>query len=136
MSRQFSKANTPVEDFVYHAKLLIAALSHVDPEDSLLGIERHVGELDRAAKRIGVVPPIEIATIPYPDGAIPHNAFLRNCLKGHCVIRYPGGDCEGEGGYASHAYGVQMLVEARKAAIVALEQWIVHFQERPITHSE
>jgi len=109
--------------YVFLAKSVIAGL-RINNEDSImLGIEGPLKELETLASSLKLPLPIEIHTIPYPDDIIPHNPFLKERFEGNLIIRYPDG-CY-ESGKAAHTSGLEMLIEARDSAIVALEQWIL-----------
>lgn len=80
------------------------------------------------AKSLAISVPVEIQTIPYPEGAVPHNQFLRDRFEGTCIIRFPDGSVES--GKAAHASGLDLLMESRDSAIVALEQWVLILEEQ------
>jgi hypothetical protein len=113
-----------VTRFSRHTKSIIAALNHYNDKSLMLGIEGHVTQMALAAEMLGIPAPIEIETLPYPDGAVPTNPLLKDRFEGRCVIRFPDGS--EESGRAAHAKSVQLLVEARDSAIVALEQWLIY----------
>jgi hypothetical protein len=70
--------------------------------------------------------PIEIETEPYPEGEEPDDPFLRNCWEGRLEIRFPDGSSER--GTVVHARGIELLIEARQSAILALKQWLIHLK--------
>jgi hypothetical protein len=115
-----------VKRFSCHAHSIIEALRHVGDRDPFLGIQEEVDALARAAEGLGLPSPIEIETVPYPDGVEPHNPSLKSCFEGRYAIRFPGGS--EEWGSLAHANGVELLVDARQSAIVALKQWVIHLQ--------
>jgi hypothetical protein len=115
-----------VKRFSCHAHSIIEALSHVGDRSPFLGIQGELAGLARAAEGLGIPIPIEIETVPYPDGVEPHNPFLKSCWEGRFVIRCP--DRSGERGKAVHAHGVELLIDARQSAIVALKQWVIYLQ--------
>jgi hypothetical protein len=115
-----------VTRFSCHANSVIEALSHVGNRSPFLGIQQELVGLARTAEGLGIPVPIEIETIPYPAGVEPHNPFLRDCMEGRYVIRFPGGS--EERGTVGHAHGVELLIDARQSAIVALKQWLIHLQ--------
>jgi hypothetical protein len=81
----------------------------------------------QAATSLGIAIPIEIETLPYPKGVVPHNPFLQDRFEGSCTIRFPDGSQES--GKVSHASGLELLVESRDSAIVALEQWVLLLED-------
>jgi hypothetical protein len=95
----------------------------------MLGVEGPLDEMAKIARQLGISVPVEIHTLSYPEGVVPHNPFLKDRLEGSCTIRFPDGT--GESGKASHASGLELLVEARDSAIVALEQWALMLEDRP-----
>ena len=95
----------------------------------MLGIEGSIAQMTQAAKSIGIRVPIEIQTLPYPEGVVPHNPFLQNRLEGSCAIRFPDGSEESN--KAAHASGLELLMESRDSAIVALEQWVIVLEDNP-----
>ncbi len=121
-------AGSPATDlakrFSCHAHSIINALSHSD--NPFVGIHEELDGLAHAAESLGIPTPIEIETVPYPDGVEPHNPFLKSCLEGRYRIRFPGGS--EEGGCTTHAHGVECLLDAKQSAIVALKQWLIHLQ--------
>jgi hypothetical protein len=94
----------------------------------MLGIEGPLTQMADVAKALGIPAPIEIQTIPYPQGVVPHNPFLQDRFEGTCTIRFPDGS--EESGKAGHASGLELLMESRDSAIVALEQWVVELEEQ------
>jgi hypothetical protein len=80
------------------------------------------------ANSLGIPTPIEIKTIPYPEDVVPDNPFLQDRYEGTCTIRFPDGS--EESGKAAHASGLELLMESRDSAIVALEQWVVVLEEQ------
>lgn len=113
--------------FVLLAKSVVAGL-RVYTQDSLpSGLEGPLHELEALASSLRLPIPIEIRTIPYPDGIVPDNPFFRDRFEGILTIRFPDGSCES--GKAVHASGLEMLFEARDSAIVALEQWILLIED-------
>jgi hypothetical protein len=126
-----------ISQFRFHSRALIDALDCVDKrittncaEESLLGLTQavrlgvsgHLDGISQAANELGIQVPIEIKTIPYPDGAAPANPFLANRWEGRITIRFPGG--AETGGTAAHVTGEELLVEYQQDAIVALRQWM------------
>jgi len=112
-----------VMEFSRYAKSLIAALDTYDENSIMLGIEGPIAQLARTAKVIGIPVPIEIQTIPYPEGVVAPNPFLQDRFEGSCVIRFPDGS--EESGKCTHVSGLKLLVESRGSAIVALKQWLI-----------
>jgi hypothetical protein len=115
-----------VTRFSRHANSIIEALSHVSNRSPFLGTQEELAGLTRAAEGLGIPIPIEIETVPYPDGVEPHNPFLKCCMEGRYTIRFPGGS--EERGSGTHAHGVELLNDASQSAIVALKQWVIHLQ--------
>jgi hypothetical protein len=116
-----------VKRFSCHANSIIEALSHVGDRSPFVGIHEELDGLARAAEGLGIPTPIEIETVPYPSGVDPTNPFLRDCMEGRCAIRFPGGSEENGG--AVNVHGLELLIEARQSAIVALKQWLIHLQQ-------
>jgi hypothetical protein len=121
-----SAADDVFKRFSCHANSIIAALSHVDNRSPFVGIEEHLKGIAKAGEELGIPTPIEVATDSYPEGVEAANPCLQDRWEGRLVIRFPGGS--EESGSAAHAYGVEMLVEARDSAIVALKQWLIHLE--------
>jgi hypothetical protein len=115
-----------IKQFSCHAHSIIAALSNVGDRSPFLGIQEELDALARAAEGLGLPSPIEIETVPYPDGGEPRNPFLKSCLEGRYAIRFPSGS--EERGSVTHAHGVELLIDARQSVIVALKQWVIHLQ--------
>jgi hypothetical protein len=109
--------------FVVLAKSVVAGLRFYSQDSLPSGLKGPLHELETLASSLKLPIPIEIRTIPYPDGIVPHNPFLRDRLEGILTIRFPDGTYES--GKAAHASGLEMLIEARESAIVALEQWMI-----------
>jgi hypothetical protein len=112
--------------FLGHVKSLIAALETYNENSIMLGIEEHIIQMTRNAELIGIPAPIEIETIPYPEGEIAPNPFLQDRFEGSCVIRFPDGS--EDSGRSAHAAGLELLLEARDSAIVALKQWLIKLE--------
>ncbi len=123
-----TEAHTAVARFASLAKSVVAALRSYKPESAMLGIKGPLTEMAQIAKQLGIPVPVEIHTIPYPEDVIAHNAFLQDRLEGTCTIRFPEGS--EESGRASHASGLELLMESRDSAIVALEQWTLMLEEQ------
>jgi hypothetical protein len=117
-----------VPKFARLAKSILAALRNYKEESTMLGIEGPLTQMADLAKALGIPAPIEIQTIPYPEGVVPHNPFLQDRFEGTCTIRFPDGS--EESGKAAHASGLELLMEARDSAVVALEQWVVELEEQ------
>lgn len=117
------KASEAAMKFSYHARSLVEALSH---ESHSGGVYDQLDGLARAAECLGIAVPIEIATSPYPEGVAPHNPFLQECWEGRCTIRFPEGSEESE--RAAHSFGIDLLVQSRQSAIVALNQWLLFIE--------
>jgi hypothetical protein len=126
---QASKASADAEvaKFTRLANSILAALRNYKEESTMLGIEGPVTQIADIAKSLGIRVPIEIQTTPYPEGEVPHNPFLQDRFEGSCTIRFPDGS--EESGKAAHVSGLELLMEARDSAIVALEQWILAVEE-------
>jgi hypothetical protein len=116
-----------VTRFARLAKAILAALRTYNQESTMLGIEGPVAEMASAAKSLRIAAPVEIQTLPYPKGVVPHNPFLQERLEGSCTIRFPDGS--EESGKAAHASGLELLIESRDTAIVALEQWLLLLED-------
>ena len=80
------------------------------------------------ARSIGIPVPVEVTTRPYPKGVALHNPFLQDRFEGTLTVRFPDGS--EESGKAAHASGLEMLMEARDSAIVALEQWLSMLEDQ------
>src|SRR6185437_6413153 len=118
-----------VARFAKLARSVVVALRSYNEESTMLGIEGSIAQMTQAAKSIGIRVPIEIQTLPYPEGVVPHNPFLQNRLEGSCAIRFPDGSEESN--KAAHASGLELLMESRDSAIVALEQWVIVLEDNP-----
>ena len=112
-----------IRRFVTLAKSVVGGLRTYTQESSFLGLEGPLKQMEALALSINVPIPIEIRTIPYPEGEVPTNPFLQDRLEGSLTIRFPDGSCET--GSAAHASGLELLMEARDSALVALEQWVL-----------
>lgn len=126
---QVSKApfRADVLRFTKLAKAVVAALRNYKEESTMLGIEGPLTQMAEVAKSLVIPVPVEIQTISYPQGAVPHNPFLRDRFEGTCIIRFPDGS--EESGKAVHSSGLELLMESRDSAIVALEQWVLVLEE-------
>jgi len=120
-------ASSEVMEFSRHVKSLIAALETYNENSIMLGIEEHIIQMTRNAELIGIPAPIEIETIPYPEGEIAPNPFLQDRFEGSCVIRFPDGS--EDSGRSAHAAGLELLLEARDSEIVALKQWLIKLED-------
>lgn len=120
-------APAEVVKFIRISRSVLAALRNYGKESTTLGIDGPLAELADVANALGIPVPVAITTIPYPKGVTPHNRFLQDRMEGTCTIRFPDGS--EESGKASHASGLELLMEARDSAIVSLEQWIVELGE-------
>ncbi|MBN1133369.1 MAG: HNH endonuclease [Methanosarcinaceae archaeon] len=115
-----------ITEFSKFAKSLILALENYNEGSTMLGIEGPVTQIAYISELLGIPAPIEIQTIPYPEGEVAPNPFLQNRFEGHCVIRFPDGS--EESGKCAHVSGIELLVEARDSAIVALRQWVIELE--------
>jgi len=115
-----------VMEFSGYAKSIIAALDTYNENSTMIGMEGHIAHMTRTAELIGIPVPIEIETISYPEGEVAPNPFLQDRFEGSCVIRFPDGS--EESGRCAHASGLELLVEARDSAIVALKQWLIKLE--------
>lgn len=127
---QVSKTPTAADvlRFAKLAKSIVTALRNYKEESTMLGIEGQLTQMAEVSKSLAIPVPVEIQTIPYPEGAVPHNQSLRDRLKGTCIIRFPDGS--EESGNAAHVSGSELLMESRDSAIVALEQWVLVLEEQ------
>ena len=119
-------ASDDVMEFSRNIKSLVAALEAYNEDSTMLGIEGPVVKIARTAELIGIPVPIEIQTTPYPKGEVAPNPFLQERFEGNCVIRFPDGS--EESGKGAHVSGLELLVEARDSAIVALKQWLIKLE--------
>jgi hypothetical protein len=128
---QVNKISSPYEvaRFVRLARSVVAALRNYNEESTMLGIEGPLAQMAQAAQSLKIPSPIEIQTLPYPEGVVPHNPFYQDRREGSCTIRFPDGS--EESGKASHASGLELLMESRESAIVALEQWVLVLEDHP-----
>jgi hypothetical protein len=120
-------ARAEVTSFVTLANCIIVALKNYNEESTMLGIEGRLTQMADVAQSLGIPVPIEIHTSTYPEGIIPATPFNQNRFEGTVDIRFPDGSKES--GKVWHATGLELLVEARDSAIVALEQWAVVLAE-------
>jgi hypothetical protein len=120
-------APAEVVKFIRISRSVLVALRNYGEESTTLGIDGPLAELADVAKALGIPVPVEIKTIPYPKGVTPHNRFLQDRMEGTCTIRFPDGS--EESGKASHASGLELLMEARDSAIVSLEQWNITLEQ-------
>ncbi len=118
-----------VIEFSRYAKSLIAALEIYHEGSTMLGIEGPIRRIACIAKSIGIPVPIEIQTIPYPEGQVAHNPFLQDRFEGSCSIQFPDGSAESD--KCAHVSGLELLVNARDSAIVALKQWLIELEHTP-----
>jgi hypothetical protein len=124
-----SSSPTEVGRFVRLARSVVAALRVYNEESTMLGIEGPLAQMAQAAQSLGIRAPVEIQTLPYPEGVVPDNPSLQDRFEGSCTIRFPDGS--EESGKASHASGLELLMESRDSAIVALEQWALWLEDHP-----
>jgi hypothetical protein len=118
--------HTSILTFSKCAKSIITALQTYQENPTPLGIEGYISQMVQTASALGIAAPIEIQTIPYPEGELAPDPFLQNRFEGSCIIRFPDGS--EESGKASHVNGLELLVEAKDSAIVALKQWLINFE--------
>jgi hypothetical protein len=69
-------ASSGVERFVATAKSVLIGLRLYTEDSPLLGIERSLTQMETLASSLRIPIPIEIRTIPYPEGVVPSNPFL------------------------------------------------------------
>jgi len=113
-------------EFSRYVKSLIVALETYNEDSTMLGIEGPLSKISSIAEKRGIPVPIEIQTIPYPEGEVAHSPFLQDRFEGNYVIRFPDGS--EESGKCAHVSGLELLVEARDSAIVALKQWLIELE--------
>lgn len=110
--------------FSRHARSIIESLEQ--KADLNLGIHEEIQSLSVVASELGIETPIEVETIPYPEGIRPHNALLENRMTGRFAIRFPGGSSiRGE---AAHSDGIELLRDSSDNAILALKQLLIHLE--------
>jgi len=120
---QPTACSSDIRRFVALAKSVIAGLRAYTRDSSFVGIEGPLKQVEALAFSLNLPIPIEIRTIPYPEGKVPPNPFLQDRFEGRLTIRFPDGSFES--GSAAHASGLELLIEARDSALVALEQWVL-----------
>jgi hypothetical protein len=113
------KISSPTEfaRFVGLARSVIAALRSYNDKSTLLGITGLLAQMAQAAQSREIPSLIEIQTLPYPEGVVPHNPFLQDRFECSCTIRFPDGS--EESGKASRTSGLELLMESRDSVIVA-----------------
>lgn len=116
-----------VDRFARLAKAVVAALRTYKMESLPLGVEGPLAQMTSVATSLKIPVPIEIQTLPYPEGVVPDNPFLQDRFEGSCIIRFPDGSQETS--KAVHASGLELLLESRDTAIVALEQWVLMLED-------
>jgi hypothetical protein len=67
--------STGADRFSKCAQAVLAAVRTYTSESAALGVEEPLVHLATAATLLGIPVPIEIQTLPYPDGMVPHNPF-------------------------------------------------------------
>lgn len=117
-----------VRRFVKLAKFVVAGLRTDANEPSAVGLEGPLEQMEAIAVSLDIPVPIEIRTIPYPQGVAPNNPFLKQRLEGRLTIRFPDGTYEN--GCGAHVSGLELLFDARESAVVALEQWVIDLEGR------
>lgn len=128
------KSRAEVRKFARISKMLICVLKNRKEESTMLGIEAQLNQMAEVALSLGIPVPVEIHTIPYPKGIVPHNLFLKDRLEGMLTIRLPDGS--EESGKAAHASGLELLIEARYSAIASLQQWCVLIEDQLPDHGD
>ena len=120
-------ASSDAIEFSRYVKSLVTALETYNEDSTMIGVEGPLSKISSIAEKIGIPVPIEIQTIPYPKGTVAPNPFLQDRFKGSCIIRFPDGIKESD--KAAHVTGLELLLDARDSAIVALEQWLIYFDD-------
>jgi hypothetical protein len=114
--------------FSVQAKSVVAALRTFKQGSHMPGVDRHLREMALTVELLGIPNPVEIYTLPYPEGVEAHNPFLQDRFEGGCVIRFPDGS--EESGICAHASGLEILSEYRDSAIVALEHRLIRLEHQ------
>jgi hypothetical protein len=109
--------------FVKLAKSVLIGLRSYAQDFRLLGLHGPLTQMEALAPSLSIPIPIQIRTIPYPEGLVPDNPFLQDRFEGSLAIRFPDGSFESS--KVAHTSGMELLMEARDSAIVALEQWVL-----------